>query len=99
MQKSGVLKPFVTSYIDNGEIIPVALQQEGSYIWHAEKGRKVWSGSRVTETKEQFKISLEIAHNNEAAAGLVRVYLSENQQYLVQERVEKHPTETGGCQG
>src|SRR5690625_4352730 len=99
MQKSGVLKPFVTSYIDNGEIIPVALQQEGSYIWHAEKGRKLWSESRVTESKEQFKISLEIAHNNEAAAGLVRVYLSENQPYLAQELVEKHLKETGGYKG
>lgn len=99
MQKSGVLKHFITTYLDNGEIVRVKLKEEGSYIWHAEKGRKLWSESRTQDAKNQFQRSLELGHNSEAAAGLVRVYLKERRPDLARQVVDTHYEKTGAHKG
>lgn len=99
MQKSGVLKRFITTYLDSGEIVRVKLKQEGSYIWHAEKGRKLWSESRIQDAKNQFQRSLQLGHNSEAAAGLVRVYLKECRPDLAREVVDTHFEKTGAYRG
>lgn len=99
MQESGVLKEFITSYIEEEKIISFQLRQEDSYIWQAERGRKLLSESRYEEAKEHFETSLKIRQNGDAAAGLIRVLLKKNQIDSAQSVVDEHYELTGGFKG
>lgn len=99
MQKSGVLKDFITTYVEEREIIPFELEEENSYIWHAEKGRKLLAESEYKISKEHFQASLRLQQNGEAAAGLVRVLLKEGEAESAQEVVDEHFEITGSYKG
>lgn len=99
MQHSGVLKEFITNYLEKDEIIPFTLRQEDSYIWHAEKGRYMLQHSRYEDAQWHFEKSLSLKQNGEAAAGLVRVLLKTKQPEQAQEVVDHHYDLTGDYKG
>lgn len=99
MQHSGVLKEFITSYLERDEVIPFTLRKEDSYIWHAEKGRYLLANSRYEEAKRHFEESLSLQQNGEAAAGLVRVLLKSKQPEVAQDVIDNHYEITGGYKG
>lgn len=99
MKESGVLKKFINTYVQKGEVISFKLREEDSYIWHAEKGRKLLKNERFGEARRHFEKSLELRQNGDAASGLVRALLKENQPDTAQQVISNHFNLTGGYKG
>src|SRR5699024_2204969 len=68
MQQSGKLKQFIKEYIEENRILDIELLQDNSYIWNAEKGRRLSKLGYATEAKSYYRRSLELQQNGEAAA-------------------------------
>src|SRR5699024_2704760 len=96
MQEAGVLKDFITSYIDHSEIIPFELKREGSYTWHAEKGHRHRANADYAEAKKHYRKSLKIHQTGEAVAGLARILLRENRAETAHQLLEEYRAKTGG---
>lgn len=96
MQQSGQLKNFIKSYIEDNKITEPKLSQQNSHIWHAEKGRRFLKQGHYKDAKYHYRQSLELQQNGEAAAGLARILLKENNPQSANEVVTKHFDATGG---
>jgi len=96
MQQSGKLKQFIKEYIEENRILDIELLQDNSYIWNAEKGRRLSKLGYATEAKSYYRRSLELQQNGEAAAGLARIHLKEQQPEKAQKVVDMHFEITGG---
>lgn len=96
MKESGVLRDFITSYIEDGDIIPFELVKTGSYTWHREKGHRLRSKYHYAEAKEHYRASIKIRQTGEAVAGLARILIRENQAEAANEVVANYYSATGG---
>lgn len=99
MQQSGVLKHFIKSYIEEDRILDIKLDRQSSYIWHAEKGRRLFKCGHLNEAKQYYLRSLSLQQNGEAAAGLARIFLKEKKPQLAQNTVTEYFRITGGYKG
>ncbi|HCH27812.1 MULTISPECIES: polysaccharide deacetylase family protein [Psychrobacter] len=99
LKESGLLKNFVTTYIEKGICLPLKINEEESYIWNGEKGRYFLRHSMYEEAILHFKKSLEIKMNVEAVNGLASTYCkSENKDQAVA-LIEDYFDKTGSLKG
>lgn len=96
MQEAGILKSFITTYIEEDYIPPFELKGEGTYTWHAEKGHRLRSKAYLSEAKAHYRKSIKIRQTGEAVAGLARILLREGHPEAANDVVEKYRRQTGG---
>lgn len=70
----GKLKQFIVPLIEEGQICPVELPTEGSYIWHGEVGREHFLKKEYKEAEVQLRKSLDVNYHPNAVATLARLY-------------------------
>lgn len=99
MRESGVLKDFITTYIQTGEVLDVELASEDSYIWHAEMGRYFLGENDLAKAEDHFRTSLSLADNGEAAGGLVKTLLAQGRQPEAKAAVQSYYARTGRLKG
>src|SRR5699024_10439818 len=96
MQRSGVLKDFITSFIEKGQIIDINLKEDGSFIWHAERGRQQLKDNELDEARLHFESSIKLHPNGDAVSGLVRLLLRLEQPQQAQDVIDNYFARTGG---
>jgi hypothetical protein len=93
LHNSGELKPFLTSIIENGTVPEVRLIEEGSFIWHAERGHYLLKLKDFTAAETQFRKSIEIRMERRAVTGLLRILLGQQRRADVLELLSKMTAE------
>lgn len=99
MKHMGLLKPFMTTYIEEHDVLQMEIVEDGLAVFPAERGREAYLAREYERALGLFQQSLDIGFNSEGGSGEIKALLKLGRAKEAKIAIAKYEEQNGSLRG